>query len=252
MVRIQKLLASWGIASRRSIEKYIEEGRIAVNNEILSEKGFSIDENNIPTIKLDGKVITPPKKTEYTILVFNKPKLVITSLKDEQGRCSVSDYLPKDKRLYPVGRLDYDSTGLLLITDYGELTNRLLHPSYKVAKEYVVKIQGQLLTSDELKNFASGIELEDGMTAPCIIKPHKATNTYSVIIKEGRKRQVRRMFDYFGRKVINLHRIAFGPIKLGNLQSGKLRPVTQEERKALLKATNLLATHALQETLPKP
>ena len=239
MVRIQKLLASWGIASRRSIEKYIEDGRISIDGVKLEEKGFIIDEDNLPTIFLDGKKITPPEKSEYTILLFNKPKLVITSLKDEQGRKCLKDYLPKDKRLYPVGRLDYDSSGLLLITDYGELTNRLLHPSYKVSKEYIVKIQGDMLDKNELKKFSSGIQLEDGLTAPCVIRPHKAPNTYSVIIKEGRKRQVRRMFDYFGRKVINLHRITFGPIKIGDLQSGKLRLVTKDEEMALLKATGL-------------
>ena len=240
MVRIQKLLASWGIASRRSIEKYIEEGRIAVDGVKLEEQGFIIDEDNLPSIFLDGKKINPPEKTEYTILLFNKPKLVITSLKDDQGRCCLADYLPKDKRLYPVGRLDYDSSGLLLVTDFGELTNRLLHPSYKVSKEYVVKIQGEMLAPKELKQFSSGIKLEDGLTAPCIIKPHKTPNTYSVIIKEGRKRQVRRMFEYFGRKVVNLHRIAFGPIKIGDLQSGKLRTVTEEEKTALLKTTGLI------------
>ena len=96
-----------------------------------------------------------------------------------------------------------------------------------------------MLDKNELKKFSSGIELEDGLTAPCVIRPHKAPNTYSVIIKEGRKRQVRRMFDYFGRKVINLHRITFGPIKIGDLQSGKLRTVTEEEKTALLKATGL-------------
>lgn len=240
MVRIQKLLASWGVASRRSIEKYIEDGRISIDGVKLEEQGFIVDEDNLPSIFLDGKKIIPPAKKEYTILLFNKPKLVITSLKDEKGRCCLADYLPKDKRLYPVGRLDYDSSGLLLVTDYGELTNRLLHPSYKIPKEYIVKIQGEMLTKEELKLFSSGIMLEDGVTAPCVIKPHRAPNTYSVIIKEGRKRQVRRMFDYFGRKVINLHRVAFGTIKIGDLQSGKLRPVTEEEEKALLKATGLL------------
>lgn len=240
MVRIQKLLASWGIASRRNIEKFIEEGRIFIDGVKLEEQGFIIDENNLPTIMLDGKKLTPPLKTDYTILLFNKPKLVITSLKDEKNRSCLADYLPKNKRLYPVGRLDYDSSGLLLITDYGELTNRLLHPSFKVTKEYIVKIQGEMLKQHELNIFSSGINLEDGLTAPCIIKPHQTPNTYSVIIKEGRKRQVRRMFDFFGRKVINLHRIAFGPIKLGNLQSGKLRKVTKEEETALLKTTELL------------
>ncbi len=240
MVRIQKLLASWGIASRRNIEKFIEEGRISVNGEKLIEKGLLIDESNPPSILLDGKKLTAPQNTEYTILLFNKPKLVITSLKDEQGRKTIADYLPKDKRLYPVGRLDYDSTGLLLITDYGELTNRLLHPSYKVAKEYIVKIQGEPLLKTELKQFSEGIMLEDGKTAPCSIKALKSFNTYSVIIKEGRKRQVKRMFEFFKRKVTNLNRVAFGPIKIGDLQSGKYREATKEEKTALLKATGLM------------
>ncbi len=239
MVRIQKLLASWGVASRRKIETYIEEGRITVNDSKLTEQGFLVDEDNLPVIKLDGKRIVPSQNSSHTILLFNKPKLVITSLKDEQGRKTIADYLPKNKRLYPIGRLDYDSTGLLLITDYGELTNRLLHPSYKVAKEYIVKYQGDALTKEELKQFSSGILLEDGLTAPCSIKPIKSLNTYSVTIKEGRKRQVRRMFEFFGRKVINLHRVSFGPIKLGDLQSGKLRPVSAEERKSLLSAAGL-------------
>ena len=239
LVRIQKLLASWGVASRRKIESFIAEGRISVDNRIVSEQGLLIDEDNLPVILLDGKKIIPSQNTDYTILLFNKPKLVITSLKDEQGRRSIADYLPKNKRLYPIGRLDYDSTGLLLITDYGDLTNRLLHPSYKVPKEYIVKIIGEQLSDSELKQFSKGIELDDGLTAPCCIKPLKTYNTYSVTIKEGRKRQVRRMFDFFNRKVINLHRVSFGPIKLGSLQSGKLREITFEERKALLKAAGI-------------
>lgn len=239
MVRIQKLLAAWGVASRRSIEKYIEEGRISINGKKLTEMGFLVDEENLPVIALNGKKLIPPAKAEYTILAFHKPKLVITSLKDEMGRRSIADYLPSNKRLYPIGRLDYDSTGLLLITDFGELTNRLLHPSYKVAKEYVVQISEEPLSNNELEQFAAGVELDDGMTAPAVIKPLEAKNCYSVIIKEGRKRQVRRMFEYFDRKVIRLHRIAFGPVKLGDLPTGKLRELTPEERTALITTCGL-------------
>lgn len=239
MVRIQKLLASWGVASRRSIESYIKEGRIAIDGKRLDELGFIVDEANIPSITLDGKKILPRTNVEYSIFVFNKPKFVITSLKDEHNRTSVADFLPKNKRLYPVGRLDYDSTGLLLITDHGELTNRLLHPSFKVPKEYVVKIEGELLTQDEMKQFSSGVKLEEGVTAPCTIKRLEAIKCYSVIIREGHKRQVRRMFEAFNRKVLKLHRISFGPVKLGDLQPGKLRPITKEEKNSLLKAVGL-------------
>ena len=241
VVRIQKLLASWGVASRRVVERYIKEGRIAVDGEKLNEQGKIIDEDSLPVITLDGKRLKPPENTEYTILAFNKPKLVITSLDDDRGRRCVADYLPKNKRLYPIGRLDYDSTGLLLVTDYGELTNRLLHPSYKVPKEYIVRINGERLRQEELEEFASGIELDDGMTAPCSITELGAPNCYSVVIKEGRKRQVRRMFEFFGRKVIRLHRVSFGPIKLGELSSGKLRQLSEKEKKELLHVTGLLS-----------
>lgn len=239
MVRIQKLLASWGVASRRAIERYIEEGRISVNGEKLKEQGFVVDEENLPKIALDGKILTPPTNPEYSVFAFHKPKLVITSLDDEKGRRCIADFLPKNKRLYPVGRLDYDSTGLLLVTDYGELTNRLLHPSFKVAKEYIVRIAGDRLSLKERSDFAAGIMLEDGLTAPCTITELAVQNCYSVILKEGRKRQVKRMFEFFGRKVIRLHRISFGPIKLGDLPSGKLRPLTKKEIKELLVATGL-------------
>lgn len=239
MVRIQKLLASWGVASRRSVENYIKEGRIAVNGKKLDELGLIIDENNLPSISLDGKKILPKVNIEHSIFVFNKPKFVITSLKDERNRTSIADFLPKNKRLYPIGRLDYDSTGLLLITDYGELTNRLLHPSFKVPKEYVVKIEGEDLTQEEMKRFASGVKLEEGVTAPCMIKRLEAAKCYSVIVREGHKRQIRRMFEAFERKVAKLHRISFGPVKLGDLPSGRLRPVTKEEKNALLKAVGL-------------
>jgi 16S rRNA U516 pseudouridylate synthase RsuA-like enzyme len=143
MVRIQKLLSSWGVASRRTIEKWIDEGRIKVNGATLSEQGLLLNPEADLRIEVDGKQIKRPAAAEFAIYCFNKPAGVVTTLDDELGRKTIKDYLPKDRRLYPIGRLDYDSTGLLLVTDHGELTHRLLHPSFKVEKEYIVRIKSQ-------------------------------------------------------------------------------------------------------------
>jgi len=238
-VRIQKLLAGWGIASRRGIERLIENGRIEIDGIRLTTQGFSIDPDQLPEIRIDGKVISPPTKQQPAIYIFHKPLGVVTTLKDERGRQTISDFLPTDRRLYPIGRLDRDSTGLLLITDYGELTNRLLHPSYKVEKEYLVKIDGEPLSPDEQKQFRQGVAIEEGITAPCRLRQLADPQCYSVIISEGKKRQVRRMFASFRRPVVSLHRIRFGPLQLGKLPPGELRLLTAEEKSALLQAAGL-------------
>lgn len=238
-VRIQKLLAGWGIASRRAIEKLIDEGAISVDGVVLSSQGLQIDPDNLPEIRVNGKPVIPPGQSEFSIYVFHKPEWVISTLKDELGRKSISDFLPPGKRLYPVGRLDFDSTGILLITDHGELTNRLLHPSFKVEKEYLVKITSPMLNQGEEEQFCSGLDLEDGRTAPCVLQKLRDANTYSVTIREGKKRQVRRMFEHLNRKVISLHRVRFGPLKLGSLKPGELRLLSGEEKAALLKAAGL-------------
>jgi len=239
-VRIQKLLSGWGIASRRGIERLIENERIEIDGIRLTTQGFSVDPDRLPEIRVDGKVIRPPGEQRPAIYVFHKPLGVVTTLKDERGRETIRDYLPKDRRLYPVGRLDRDSTGLLLITDHGELTNRLLHPSYKVEKEYIVKIDGEPLSPDEQKQFRKGVAIEEGVTAPCRLRQLDDPHFYSVTISEGKKRQVRRMFASFRRPVLSLQRIRFGPLHLGNLRPGELRPLTAEEETALLKAAGLI------------
>ncbi|PKL44971.1 MAG: pseudouridine synthase [Candidatus Riflebacteria bacterium HGW-Riflebacteria-2] len=239
-VRIQKLLAGWGIASRRGIEKMIEAGRLEIDGNRLTTQGFSIDPENLPVIKLDGKVIEPPTGKQTSIYIFYKPINVVTTLKDEGGRKTIRDFLPADRRLYPVGRLDRDSTGLLLITDHGELTNRLLHPSYKVEKEYIVKIEGAPLSPEEQRQFRNGVTIEEGITSPCRLRQLDDPQSYSVTISEGKKRQVRRMFASFRRLVTSLHRVRFGPLHLGKLQPGELRLLTAEEKSALLQAAGLI------------
>lgn len=238
-VRIQKLLSSWGIASRRAVEKMIDDGLVKVDGKTLFAQGTLIDPDNPPLITIDGKPVAKPVSNDYSIYVFNKPEWVVSTMSDELGRKSVADFMPPGKRLYPVGRLDADSTGILLITDYGELTNRLLHPSWKVEKEYVVKIAGGALDVSESERFCAGLELEDGMTSPCELVRLREPQTYSVVIREGKKRQVRRMFEVLGRKVVSLHRIRFGPLKLGTLKPGELRLLTPQEKAALLKAAGL-------------
>ncbi len=239
MIRLHKLLADWGVDSRRAVEKLISEGRITADGETVAQ-GFSVDENKLPTIRLNGKIIEPPKKTANRIFIFNKPEYIVSTVKDELGRKCIADFIPKGMRLYPIGRLDADSTGLLLITDFGELTNRLLHPSYKVEKEYLATVTGKPLTAKEEADFAAGVTLDDGLTLPCKIRRvSRSVNKYSVTIKEGRNRQVKRMFEFFNRKVISLHRVRFGPIVLSDLEEGEMRPLDKRETAALLKAVKL-------------
>ncbi|MBU1105915.1 MAG: rRNA pseudouridine synthase [Candidatus Riflebacteria bacterium] len=238
-VRIQKLLAGWGVASRRAIEKMIEEGRIEVDGQELMTQGQLVDPDHPPEIKVDGRVVSKPAQQGFSIYIFYKPMAVVTTLKDESGRKTICDFLPPGKRLYPIGRLDRDSTGLLLITDHGELTNRLLHPSYKVEKEYIVSLCESPLTRSECDQFSSGVELDDGKTAPCEIRQQQDPLTYSVTIREGKKRQIRRMFLSFRREVKSLHRIRFGPLHLGDLRPGEIRLLDAKEKSALLKAAGL-------------
>lgn len=241
LVRIQKLLASWGIGSRRAIERLIDAREISIDGKTVESQGTLIDADQPPEITISGKPVAPRVDTNWHIYAFNKPLRVVTTLKDERGRKTIANFLPKDRRLYPVGRLDYDSTGLLIITDHGELTNRLLHPSFKVDKEYLVKISGRPLTSIETEMFTSGLKLDDGMTSPCRLEYHPESNAYSVTIREGRKRQVRRMFACLGHSVISLHRVRFGPLKIGSLKPGEIRELNAEERAALLTSAGLPA-----------
>lgn len=238
-IRIQKLLSEWGVASRRAVEKLIENGKIKVDGKVLREQGLLLDPENPPEIVVDGKIIKKPAKKSNSIYIFHKPEGVVSTLSDELGRKSIKDFLPPGKRLYPIGRLDSDSSGLLLITDHGELTHRLLHPSFKVEKEYIVKIDGSSLSRSEREQFRAGVILEDGKTAPCLLRQLKNPQIYSVVIKEGKKRQIRKMFETFNRKVVSLHRIRFGPIRINDLRPGDIRLLSAKEKADLLKAAGL-------------
>ncbi|OQA08351.1 MAG: Ribosomal large subunit pseudouridine synthase B [bacterium ADurb.Bin374] len=238
-IRLTKLLASWGIASRRAVEEWIEAGRIRLNGQVVDQQGVKADPD-VDTIEVDGRRVTAPSTGRRCYLALYKPLGYVSTMSDEHGRKALPDLLPKGlPRLFPIGRLDLDSTGLLLMTDDGELANRLLHPRYKVEKGYRVEIRGTPLSADEQRRFTSGLELDDGLTAPCRLQASKQPGVYLVALREGRKRQIRRMFAVLGRDVTALHRISFGPITLGTLGPGATRLLTDAETKALRQAAGL-------------
>jgi 23S rRNA pseudouridine2605 synthase len=233
--RLQKILAAAGVASRRKCEEMILAGMVEVNGEKVTTLGVKADPA-VDTITVNGKTIRSEKKL---YLMLNKSKGVITSAKDPQGRKVVSDFLPGIKeRVYPVGRLDYDTEGLLLLTNDGEFANLLTHPSHHVPKTYRATVKG-IPHGSALEQLQKGIKLEDGMTAPAEVEYHDVDTdgneaTITITIFEGRNRQVRRMFEAIGHKVIRLKRIRFGELGLENLGRGKYRHLTPQEIKELL------------------
>ncbi len=226
--RLQKILAKMGIASRRGAEEIILEGRVTVNGEpaILGMKADMTKDH----IKLDGKLLTRPEPKVY--LMFNKPKGVITTLSKTEERPAVREYLKKIRyRVFPVGRLDFDSEGLLLLTNDGDFAHSILHPSKKIPKTYHVKIKG-VIEDDKIEKLKRGVKLEDGMTSPSKVKKLRKAEENSwieITIYEGKKRQVRRMLEKVGHPVLKLKRIRINGINLGNLLPGEIRYLTPEE-----------------------
>jgi len=244
--RLQKILAAAGVASRRKCEELIMAGQVQVNGETVTTLGAKADPA-VDVITVNGKRI---KSESKLYLMLNKPKGVITSAKDPQGRKIVSDYLPGIKeRVYPVGRLDYDTEGLLLLTNDGEFANLLTHPSHHVPKTYLATVKGVPHGSD-LEKLQKGVMLEDGMTAPAEVEyhdvdPDNKQATISITIYEGRNRQVRRMFDAISHPVVRLKRIKFGELGLQGLPRGKYRHLTPKEIQELRAAA--VKTHKIQK-----
>ncbi len=226
--RLQKILAKMGIASRRAAEEIILEGRVTVNGQVatLGMKANPAKDH----IKLDGKLLTKPEPKVY--LMMNKPKGVITTLSESEERPTVKDFLKNIKyRVFPVGRLDYDSEGLLLLTNDGDFAHAILHPSKKIPKTYHVKIKG-VLEDDKIEKLRKGVRLQDGITLPSKVKKLKKAEENSwieITIYEGRKRQVRRMMDKIGHPVLKLKRIRIDGIDIGRLEPGEIRSLTAEE-----------------------
>ncbi|MFD2116001.1 pseudouridine synthase [Paenibacillus yanchengensis] len=239
MERLQKIIAQAGIASRRKSEQLIRDGLVQVNGEIVKELGVKADPA-VDIITVNGQKINSEKKI---YLIMNKVKGVITSLEDPQGRKTILDFLPGIKeRVYPIGRLDYDTEGLLLLTNDGEFANMLTHPSYQVPKTYHATVKG-VPHGTLLEKLANGVELEDGMTAPARVEYHdvdteKKVATISITIYEGRNRQVRRMFAAIGHEVTLLKRVQYGDVTLQQLRRGKFRHLHQFEIESLLMFAN--------------
>lgn len=229
--RIQKILSELGITSRRKAEELILEGKVTVNG-VVATIGMKADPEK-DYIKVDGKLVTGFKKDiKKVYLMFNKPKGVVTTLFDPEGRTTIKDFLKGVKyRVFPVGRLDYDSEGLLLLTNDGDFANAVMHPSKKISKTYLVKVKG-ILGSEEVEKLRRGIRLEDGMTSPSRIKTirkSEANSWLEITIYEGRKRQIRRMFEKIGHPVLKLRRIRIDGVELGNLKPGAYRYLSEDE-----------------------
>ena len=225
--RINKYLAELGVGSRRAVDKMIEEKRIKVNG-ILAESGVKVDKND--TITINGKPLNIEKK-QKVYFILNKPKRVLSTAKDERGRKTVVDLIDTKERIFPIGRLDYDTEGLLLLTNDGEIFNKIIHPRTEVYKTYLVEAKGNI-NMTTLNKFKRGIMLDDKITLPAKAKILLADDKHTVLhfaIKEGRNRQVRRMFESVGHPVINLKRIMLGELNLDGLETGEYRALTKKE-----------------------
>jgi 23S rRNA pseudouridine2605 synthase len=230
--RIQKIMARMGVASRRASEEMISEGRVTVNGEVASI-GMKVDSSR-SHIKVDGKLLFRPEPRVYIML--NKPAGVVSTLSDPEGRPTVKDYLRGVKyRVFPVGRLDYDSEGLILMTNDGDFANALLHPSKKIPKTYVVKVKG-IMPEEKILKLRQGIRLEDGRTQPAMVRCIRESGSNSwveITITEGKKRQIRRMVEAVGHPALKLRRISINGVKLAGLGPGAMRPLTDKELQTL-------------------
>jgi 23S rRNA pseudouridine2605 synthase len=234
-VRLQKVLAAAGIASRRGCEILISEGRVEVNSEIVTEQGRRVDPER-DVIRVDRARIPPPRRHRY--LALNKPRGVVTTMSDPEGRRTVADLVTKGKkdRLFHVGRLDTDTEGLLILTNDGDFAHRLAHPSYQVTKTYIAEVAGQV-GEQALSRLRRGITLEDGPVRPTSVKIVSTAGDKTLLkitIQEGRNRIVRRTMEAVGHPVRRLSRIGIGPVRLGNLKVGEYRDLTREELGGLL------------------
>lgn len=232
MMRLNKFMSQSGIAARRKCDELIAEGKVKVNGKIVTQLGRTIDENN-DMVEYDGQMLK--LNSTYTYILLNKPEDTITSSDDQHRRQTVVELVESEKRIFPVGRLDYNTTGVLLLTDDGELTNKLLHPRYKKSKVYHVLIDKKIRPVD-LHHLRKGIELEGQMTLPCKITELRVIDNCSLLeieLKEGRKRQIRLMLAALDYVVENLDRIEFAGLTYKGLKRGQWRYLTEEEIIAL-------------------
>ena len=234
-MRINKYIALCGVASRRKAEELILAGRVTVNDEVMTELSYKVDEEN-DIVKVDDKLIKEENKLVYILL--NKPEGYITTVKEQFDRPSVLDLVSDIKeRVYPIGRLDYETSGLLLLTNDGDLTYKLTHPKHEVDKTYVARVKGKL-TKEEIERFKTGLKIEDYTTAPAKLKvikydEQRDSSLLEIKIHEGKNRQVRKMCKAINHPVLRLRRSAMGKIKIGDCEIGKYRYLTEDEIKYL-------------------
>jgi 23S rRNA pseudouridine2605 synthase len=224
-MRLAKFLAHAGVASRRAAELLIGEGRVSVGGQTATDPALDVDEDS--GVAVDGRPIAGAEPR--VVYALNKPVGVVSTARDTHGRPTVVDLVPeRGLRLYPVGRLDADSSGLILLTNDGELANRLTHPSFEVPKTYRARLAGGPVGAATLRTLRDGVPLDGSTTVPARVR-RRGTDEIEITIHEGRNRQVRRMCESLGHPVLELHRIAFGPLRLGDLRSGDCRRLGADE-----------------------
>ncbi|WP_084480980.1 pseudouridine synthase [Peptoclostridium acidaminophilum] len=239
-MRLNKYIAFCGAASRRKADELVLQGRVRINGILVKEVGVQI-EPGIDTVEIDGKTITPEDEKVYIML--NKPTGYVSTAKDQFGRKTVLDLVDTDKRVYPVGRLDYDTSGLIILTNDGDFSYAMTHPKHEIKKVYIAKIKGKPSIS-QIALFERGLRIEGYTTAPSRLEllKYDAASDSSVVritIHEGKNRQVRKMCDAIGHPVMSLSRVQIGHLNLGDLEKGKSRPLKAEEVKRLLKAVTI-------------
>ena len=229
-VRLARYLAHAGVASRRSAEKLIRDGRVTIDGDPVRDPARAV--SGTKPVAVDGRVVQP-EATEVWML--NKPREVVSTASDTHGRPTVVSLIDTDLRLYPVGRLDAESTGLILLTNDGDLANLVTHPRYGVEKTYRARVHPAPVAEAALRQLREGVALEDGPTAPAGVRQVEP-GLLEVVLREGRKRQVRRMCEAVGHRVVALERVGFGPLRRGGLGPGKSRRLTEAEVERLRKA----------------
>lgn len=227
-MRLARYLAHSGAASRRAAEKMIRAGRVKVGGELVTDPARDVDEAS--GVELDGRAVAPEPREVWAL---NKPEGVVSTAKEPGRRRAVTDLVASRRRLYPVGRLDADSTGLILVTNDGELANRLMHPRFEVPRTYRARLRRPPEEAD-LHRLREGVELEDGPTRPARVR-RISPRVIEITITEGRNRQVRRMAEAVGNRIVDLERIAFGPLRLGELAEGQSRRLRASEVRRLWK-----------------
>jgi 23S rRNA pseudouridine2605 synthase len=228
-MRLAKYLASAGVASRRASEEIVRAGRVTVGGSVVTDPARDVA--TMDAVAVDGRPVSPVH--ERVVYALNKPAGVVSTARDPQGRPTVVTMVPQTERLYPVGRLDIDTTGLILLTNEGDLSHRLTHPSFEVDKTYRAVVGDPPVRERALLALREGVELEDGRTAPARVRRISA-DTLEITIHEGRKRQIKRMCEAVGHPVRRLERVAFGPMQLGDLPRGRWRKLGAGEVDALV------------------